>query len=113
MNQRQKKKRGQAKKIDALERGNQYLADLTGRLMEEKAVIQKGFKQIESIYQMYIQMFVWLHDNEVGLSVEEMKRVNKTYSLNVRPSEDKATLWFENVERDDALWTNTDGIVGE
>lgn len=113
MKKRYKKKRKQQQYIEGLERGNQYLADLVGRLMEEKVAMQKGLKQIEDIYKMYLQMFVYLHDNEVGVSVEEMKRVNQTYSLDMRMSEDKQTIWFENCERADALWENKGGIVAD
>lgn len=113
MKKRYKKKRKQQQYIEGLERGNQYLADLVGRLMEEKVAMQKGLKQIEDIYRMYLQGFVYLHDNEVGIPKETMREANMLYSLDMRMSEDKETFWFENVERADALWENKEGIVGE
>lgn len=98
MNQRQKKKRGQAKKIDALERGNQYLADVVGRLMQEKANVQTAFKQIEYIYQGYIVTLVkdlGLHGGVV-MPREHFKSVMAEYKLQCEADEER--IWLMAVE---------------
>lgn len=101
MNQRQKKKRGQAKKIDALERGNQYLADLTGRLMEEKANMQTAFKQIEDIYQGYIVTIVkdlGLHGGVV-IPREHIKEVMAEYKLQCEADEER--IWLKAMDKEE------------
>ena len=101
MNQRQKKKIGQAKKIEALERGNQYLADLVGRLMQEKANIQTAFKQIEDIYQGYIVTIVkdlGLHGGVV-IPREHIKEVMAEYKLQCEADEER--IWLKAMDKEE------------
>ena len=101
MNQRQKKKRGQAKKIDALDRGNQYLADLVGRLMEEKAAMQRGLQQIESCYQRYILVLVNDLGGEVIIDRVAMAELNDKAELIAQIEEDDK-IGFTVMDREQA-----------
>lgn len=101
MNKRVKKKRGQARRIEALERGNQYLADLVGRLMQEKANIQTAFKQIEDIYQGYIVTIVkdlGLHGGVV-IPREHIKEVMAEYKLQCAADEER--IWLKAMDKEE------------
>ena len=98
MKKRYKKKRKQQQYIEGLERGNQYLADLVGRLMQEKANIQTAFKQIEDIYQGYIVTIVkdlGLHGGVV-IPREHIKEVMAEYKLQCEADEER--IWLMAVE---------------
>lgn len=98
MKKRYKKKRKQQQYIEGLERGNQYLADLVGRLMQEKANIQTAFKQIEDIYQGYIVTIVkdlGLHGGVV-IPREHIKGVMAEYKLQCEADEER--IWLMAVE---------------
>jgi hypothetical protein len=113
MKARTKKKRGQAKKIEALERGNRYLADVVGRLMQEKANVQTAFKQIEEIYHGYLMAFVESNLGEVGISAELVNNLMKQYDLYTYRQGN--TIWFSLMEKDDYLYEyKGDGkVLGE
>ena len=101
MKSRTKKKRGQAKKIDALERGNKYLADVVGRLMQEKANIQTAFRQIEDIYQGYIVTIVkdlGLHGGVV-IPREHIKEMMAEYKLQCEADEER--IWLKAMDKEE------------
>ena len=101
MKKRYKKKRKRQQYIEGLERGNQYLADLVGRLMQEKANIQTAFKQIEDIYQGYIVTIVkdlGLHGGVV-IPREHIKEVMAEYKLQCEADEER--IWLKAMDKEE------------
>lgn len=101
MKKRYKKKRKQQQYIEGLERGNKYLADVVGRLMEEKAVMQKGLKQIESCYQRYILVLVNDLGGEVIIDRVAMAELNDKAELIAQIEEDDK-IGFTVMDREQA-----------
>ncbi|MBQ5708798.1 MAG: hypothetical protein IIV62_02430 [Anaerotignum sp.] len=99
MNQRQKKKRGQAKKIDALERGNQYLADLTGRLMEKIGVLERGHLQALKLMEAYMMVLVSSDGGEVGIDKDVLERTMRENYMVCERRED-GSVWLTVLEYD-------------
>lgn len=99
MNKRVKKKRGQAKRIEALERGNAYLADLTGRLMEEKSFMERGHQQIRRMMEGYIMVLVDELGGEIGVNLEghRQKMAKNELVAEVKDGD----VWFTVLERDE------------
>ena len=101
MKKRYKKKRKQQQYIEGLERGNQYLADLVGRLMEEKMIMQKGLQQIESCYQRYMLVLVNDLGGEVIIDRVAMAELNDKAELIAQIEEDDK-VWFTVMDREQA-----------
>lgn len=102
MKKRYKKKRKQQQYIEGLERGNRYLEDVVGRLMQEKITTQNAFKQIEDIYKGYLMAFVESNLGEVGISAELVNSLMKQYDLYTYRQGN--TIWFSLMEKDDDLY---------
>lgn len=101
MKKRYKKKRKQQQYIEGLERGNQYLADLVGRLMEEKMTMQRGLQQIESCYQRYILVLVNDLGGEVIIDRVAMAELNDKAELIAQIEEDDK-IGFTVMDREQA-----------
>ena len=101
MKKRYKKKRKQQQYIEGLERGNQYLADLVGRLMEDKATMQRGLQQIESCYQRYILVLVNDLGGEVIIDRVAMAELNDKAELIAQIEEDDK-IGFTVMDREQA-----------
>lgn len=100
MKARTKKKRGQAKKIDALERGNQYLADLTGRLMEKIGVLERGHLQALKLMEAYMMVLVNDAGGELGIDKEVLERMTRENYMVCERRED-GSVWFTVLEYDE------------
>jgi hypothetical protein len=100
MKARTKKKRGQAKKIDALERGNQYLADLTGRLMEKIGVLERGHLQALKLMEAYMMVLVDSDGGEVGIDKDVLERMMRENYMVCERRED-GSVWFTVLEHDE------------
>lgn len=100
MKKRYKKKRKQQQYIEGLERGNQYLADAVGRLMEEKMMVSDALAQIESIYQGYLTTII--KDLETGIKInrEHMKEVMENAKLSCWA--DDENIYMGVVEKEQA-----------
>lgn len=101
MKKRYKKKRKQQQYIEGLERGNQYLADLVGRMMEEKAAMQRGLQQIESCYQRYILVLVNDLGGEVIIDRVAMAELNDKAEL-IAQIEGNDKIGFTVMDREQA-----------
>jgi hypothetical protein len=100
MKARTKKKRGQAKKIESLERGNRYLADVVGRLMQEKLSMENGYRQPERMLEGYMMVMVNDAGGEVGIDKEVLERMMRENYMVCERRED-GSVWFTVLEYDE------------
>jgi len=100
MKARTKKKRGRAKKIEALERGNQYLADVVGRLMEKIGVLERGHLQALKLMEAYMMVLVSSDGGEVGIDKEVLERVMRENYM-VCERREGGSVWFTVLEYDE------------
>ena len=99
MKSRTKKKRKKQQYIEGLERGNQYLADVVGRLMEEKASVENGYRQLQRMLEGYMVVLVNDAGGEVGIDKEVLERMMKENYLVCERREDDS-VWFTVLEND-------------
>ncbi|MBQ5589585.1 MAG: hypothetical protein IIU70_05500 [Anaerotignum sp.] len=100
MKKRYKKKRKQQQYIEGLERGNQYLADLTGRLMEKIGVLERGHLQALKLMEAYMMVLVSSDGGEVGIDKEVLERMMRENYMVCERRED-GSVWFTVLEYDE------------
>ena len=100
MKKRYKKKRKRQQYIEGLERGNQYLADLVGRLMEEKLSMENGYRQLERMLEGYMMVLVNDFGGEVGIDKEVLEKMMRENYMVCERRED-GSVWFTVLEHDE------------
>ena len=100
MKARTRKKRKKQAYIDGLERGNQYYADLIGRLIKDKNAERKAFDQLTKVLEGYMMVLVNDAGGEVGIDKEVLDRMMEENYMVYEKRED-GSIWFTVLEHDE------------
>ena len=99
MKARTRKKRKKQAYIEGLERGNQYYADLIGRLIKDKNAERKAFDQLTKVLEGYMMVLVNDAGGEVGIDKEVLDRMMEENYMVYEKRED-GSIWFTVLEYD-------------